>query len=159
MLSTNTINETTILLEKDSAPKCFLKKECFAKKGCLVIFAVVCGLAIVFAVLMIKWYLISQSVITPTVSHDAEFYPNAKPPSLEEFESGVNSNGNEKQIDGDGPPAFGSFGKVVAQMPPPPPPSSDRVEQVTKEKQTSENSFIFCFGFVLREQSWSNHNK
>ena len=70
MLSTETTNETTTLVEKDSnsTSQLFCKKESFARKCCLLIYAVVCGLAIVFAVLMTKWYFISQSVITPTIS-------------------------------------------------------------------------------------------
>ena len=98
------MNETTVLLSKDSTSKQLSKKEYFAKNGCLVIFAVVCGLGIVFAVLMTKWYLISQSVITPTVSsHNVEFYP------VDEFEAG------RKDINADCPP--GVWGCAQSETP------------------------------------------
>ena len=122
MLSTNDsrMTEATSLLEKESTSQLVRKKDYFAKKGCLVIFAVVCGLAIVFAVLMTKWHLISQSVIAPTVSQ-------------EEFLSSTNSNINDKHIDPDD-------SEVVddAPPPPPPPPSSKRVKQDIQQEINSK---------------------
>ena len=79
---------------------------------------------------MTKWYFISQSAITPATSrnvnvekdfdNDAQFYPNAPPPSREEY---------EVAHDVDPPPPSGDSNKVVSNAP----PSSDQQQQQVRQ--------------------------
>ena len=63
--STERSTETTGLLGDTHA-----KQESYYKKGWWLVFAVVCGLVIIFGGFMTKWHLISQSVIEPSAARE-----------------------------------------------------------------------------------------
>ena len=112
------------------------KNDSYRKKGWWLVFALVCGLVIVFGGFMTKWHLITQSVIKPSAARDG---PNSELKSEKEklgelvWTNNINNDDNDKKIDVYGPPGPADEPQLETEdkidaYGPPGPPAAEKAE-------------------------------